>query len=43
VRERQIGFSDAVAYITMKRNGVVEVYSFDKDFDRFREIRRISA
>jgi predicted nucleic acid-binding protein len=43
VRERQVGLSDAVAYITMKENGVAEVYSFDKDFDRFRDIRRISA
>ena len=42
-RERQVGLSGAMAYVTMKENGVAEVYSFDKDFDRFRDIARVSA
>jgi predicted nucleic acid-binding protein len=42
VREEKIGLSDAIAYTTMKKSGVAEIYSFDKDFDRIDDIRRIS-
>ena len=38
-----VGTSDALAAVLMKREGLGEVYSFDKDFDRIPDIRRISA
>jgi len=37
-----VGTSDALAAVLMRANGIVEVYSFDKDFDRFGDLRRIS-
>ena len=41
-REMRVGLSDAVAYTVMKASGIDEVYSFDRDFDRMGELRRIS-
>jgi len=41
-RDAQVGLSDALAYAAMKERGVAEIYSFDKDFDRFRDIARVS-
>ena len=39
--ERQIGLTDAMAHVLMKRIGVTEIYSFDSDFDRIPEIKRL--
>ena len=39
--ERHIGLTDAMAHVLMKRKGVTEIYSFDSDFDRISEIKRI--
>jgi len=36
-----IGLSDAIAYRDMLANGVAEIYSFDRDFDRLEGIARI--
>jgi predicted nucleic-acid-binding protein len=36
-----IDFIDAYNYFYMKANGVSEIYSFDKDFDRFADIKKI--
>ena len=43
MRERGVGLSDALAYVAMKRNPLAEVYSFDRDFDKFGDIRRVTA
>jgi len=37
-----VGMSDALAVVLMRTAGVSDVYSFDKDFDRFDGIRRVS-
>ena len=36
-----VGLNDAIAYVLMKENGISEIYSFDKNFDRFKDITRI--
>jgi predicted nucleic acid-binding protein len=36
-----IGLSDAIAYRNMLANGIAEIYSFDRDFDRIEGISRI--
>ena len=41
-QEADIGTTDALAAILMRRNGLKEIYSFDRDFDRFRDLRRAS-
>jgi hypothetical protein len=33
-KEREVGLSDAIAYVIMTNNSVGEIYSFDGDFDR---------
>ncbi len=39
---RTIGINDALTYELMKRNNVQELYSFDQDFDRFTDLKRLS-
>ena len=39
--EKKVGFSDAVLYVLMLQNNIREVYSFDKDFDKLKGIRRV--
>jgi len=41
--EAQAGLTDALAAILMRRNDLKEVYSFDHDFDRFADIKRIAS
>jgi predicted nucleic acid-binding protein len=36
-----VGANDALAYIVMKEAGITQIYSFDKDFDEFKDIQRI--
>jgi len=36
-----IGVNDSLAYFIMKQKGISEIYSFDKDFDKLRDIRRV--
>jgi hypothetical protein len=38
-----ISLNDALAYIAMRQRDVVEVYSFDHDFDRLRQVRRLQT
>lgn len=38
-----VGTSDAFALVLMRRQGLEEIYSFDRDFDRWEDIRRIAA
>ena len=37
-----IGLSDAIAYILMSERRIQEIYSFDKDFDNLKDIKRIT-
>jgi predicted nucleic acid-binding protein len=37
------GLTDALAVILMRRNDLGEVYSFDHDFDRFADVKRIAS
>ncbi|MEM3379061.1 MAG: type II toxin-antitoxin system VapC family toxin [Candidatus Bathyarchaeia archaeon] len=39
--EQQVGVNDALAYVLMKEAGLNRIYSFDKDFDLFKDIKRI--
>ncbi len=38
----RVGFNDAIAHVVMRRNRLREIYSFDKDFDRFADLTRIT-
>jgi predicted nucleic acid-binding protein len=38
--DQQIGANDALAYVLMKEAGMTKIYSFDKDFDEFKDIHR---
>lgn len=40
-KDTKVGLSDAIAFVIMKENGLKEVYSFDRDFDRL-NVRRIT-
>lgn len=40
-KKYKIGLNDALAYIIMKRMGINEIYTFDKDFDKLPDIKRI--
>ncbi len=37
-----VGVNDALAYILMQREGIAAIYSFDRDFDVFTDIQRIT-
>ncbi len=39
--EVSVGLNDGVAYVLMKENGMDEIYSFDKHFERFEDVKRI--
>ena len=39
--DNKISFNDAIAYIVMKREDIEEIYSFDKHFDIFNDIKRL--
>ena len=41
--ELAVGTADALAVVLMRNQGVREIYSFDQDFDRFGDIRRVGA
>ena len=41
-QESGVGTSDALAAVLMRAEGIGEVYSFDRDFDRFGDLRRIA-
>lgn len=42
MEEAQAGLNDAIAHAVMRRKSLTEIYSFDKDFDRFRDLRRLT-
>jgi predicted nucleic acid-binding protein len=39
--DQRVGANDALAYVLMKAAGLSKIYSFDKDFDAFTDIKRI--
>jgi len=39
--EKEIGLSDAIAYVVMLQHNVREIYSFDRDFDKLEGIVRV--
>jgi len=41
MNEKQIGFVDSLTLQLMKRNGIHEIYSDDKDFDRIEWVKRV--
>ncbi len=41
-RKYVIGLNDAVAVLLMKRYGIKEIYSYDKDFDKIEWITRLT-
>ena len=42
-KKYNIGINDAVTYYIMKKYKIKEIYSFDTDFDRLPDIRRICS
>lgn len=40
--EAEVGTTDALAVVLMERERAAEIYSFDRDFDRFDGLRRIA-
>ena len=40
--DQQIGVNDALAYFLMKELGLNKIYSFDTDFDCFKDIDRLT-
>jgi len=38
----EIGLNDALAYLIMKKHKINEIYSFDTDFDKLPNIKRIT-
>ena len=41
--EFEIGANDCLAFASMQKHGLDEIYSFDKHFDRFKEISRLTT
>ena len=39
--EKGISFADAFNFCFMEKNGVKEIYSFDEEFDKLKNIKRI--
>lgn len=39
--DKGVSANDAIAYLSIRRNGLEEVYSFDGHLDQFREITRL--
>jgi len=39
--DQKVGANDALAYVLMKQTGLRKIYSFDKDFDAFKDVKRI--
>lgn len=42
-RENDISANDALAYLSMKAQGLMEIYSFDKHFDQLKDIIKLRS
>jgi predicted nucleic acid-binding protein len=40
-KDNSISANDALAYLSMKTHGLMEIHSFDKHFDQLRDIMRL--
>jgi len=40
--ESEVGTTDALAVVLMRTEGTQDIYSFDRDYDRFDEIQRVA-
>ena len=40
--DQQVGANDALAYVLMKEAGINKIYSFDKDFIKFKDVHTIT-
>ncbi len=40
--EAKVGLNDAVATVLMEENQIEEIYSFDKHFDRLKNVKRVN-
>ncbi|MDA4111744.1 MAG: type II toxin-antitoxin system VapC family toxin [Thaumarchaeota archaeon] len=41
-RSFSLGINDALAFLLMKKEDITEVYSFDKDFDKLKDLKRVT-
>ena len=41
-RSYSFGLNDALAFLLMKKEDISEAYSFDKDFDKLKDLKRIA-
>ncbi len=40
--QNSVGLNDALAYVMMKKAGITKIYTFDKHFDCFSDIERLT-
>ena len=40
-KESKISANDAIAYLCMETQGIMEIYSFDKHFEQFKDLTRL--
>ncbi|MEM3607615.1 MAG: type II toxin-antitoxin system VapC family toxin [Candidatus Bathyarchaeia archaeon] len=40
-KDKDVSANDALAYLYMKTHGLKEIYSFDKHFDQFKDVKRL--
>ena len=40
--EAEVGTTDALAVVLMRRGGLREIYSFERDYDRVDDVRRVA-
>lgn len=43
MEDMSVGLNDSIAHVVMRRKHLREVYSFDRDFDRFADLKRLTA
>ena len=41
-RNRKVSAIDALAYVSMRKMGITEAYTFDRHFDRFEDVTRLT-
>lgn len=41
--DKNISFIDAYSAVLMKKQGIKQIYSFDRDFDKFRDLQRLET
>src|SRR5438105_15529991 len=41
-RAHNVGVNDSLAFVLMRKEGISEVYSFDRDFDKLKNLTRVA-